>query len=99
VLVGADAERFFAPPDPGGRLWVGIRLQDRPDRREIAAREPARCGTMPRSRPPVGRLSEDDEAAGHWRLAPLRAIETATSTHMSANTHGSPHPCGDGSGR
>jgi predicted DNA-binding protein (MmcQ/YjbR family) len=37
VLVGADAERFFAPPYLGGRGWVGVRLHGRPDWEEIAA--------------------------------------------------------------
>jgi predicted DNA-binding protein (MmcQ/YjbR family) len=37
VLVGADAERFFAPPYLGGRGWVGVRLHGSPDWEEIAA--------------------------------------------------------------
>lgn len=37
VLVGADPERFFAPPYLGGRGWVGMRLHGRPDWNEVAA--------------------------------------------------------------
>lgn len=37
VLIGADPERFFAPPYLGGRGWVGVRLHGRPDWNEVAA--------------------------------------------------------------
>ena len=37
VLVGADPERFFAPPYVGPKGWIGIRLDDAPDWAEVAA--------------------------------------------------------------
>ena len=36
VLVGADPERFFAPPYVGHRGWIGMRLDDGPDWAEVA---------------------------------------------------------------
>lgn len=36
VLVGADPERFFAPPYVGPKGWVGMRLDRRPDWDEVA---------------------------------------------------------------
>jgi predicted DNA-binding protein (MmcQ/YjbR family) len=36
ILVGADAERFFAPPYVGPKGWVGIFLDRRPDWNEVA---------------------------------------------------------------
>jgi len=35
-LIAVDPERFFRPPYVGGRGWVGIRLDVRPDWAEIA---------------------------------------------------------------
>jgi predicted DNA-binding protein (MmcQ/YjbR family) len=37
VLVGADPERFFAPPYVGSKGWIGVRLDDGPDWQEVAA--------------------------------------------------------------
>jgi predicted DNA-binding protein (MmcQ/YjbR family) len=37
VLVGADPARFFVPPYVGHKGWVGMRLDDRPNWREVAA--------------------------------------------------------------
>jgi predicted DNA-binding protein (MmcQ/YjbR family) len=37
VLVGADPERFFAPPYVGPKGWVGMRLCDAPDWAEVEA--------------------------------------------------------------
>lgn len=37
VLIGADAKRFFMPPYVGSRGWVGVRLDDKPDREEVSA--------------------------------------------------------------
>ena len=37
VLVGADPERFFAPPYVGHKGWVGVRLDRGPDWAEVAA--------------------------------------------------------------
>jgi len=36
VLVGADPERFFIPPYVGPKGWIGMRLDRRPDWREVA---------------------------------------------------------------
>jgi predicted DNA-binding protein (MmcQ/YjbR family) len=36
VLVGADPERFFAPPYVGPKGWVGMRLDRDPDWAEVA---------------------------------------------------------------
>lgn len=36
VLVGADPERFFVPPYVGHKGWIGMRLDDAPDWREVA---------------------------------------------------------------
>jgi predicted DNA-binding protein (MmcQ/YjbR family) len=36
VLVGADPERFFAPPYVGPKGWVGMRLDSAPDWDEVA---------------------------------------------------------------
>ena len=36
VLVGADPERFFAPPYVGPKGWIGMRLDRRPDWDEAA---------------------------------------------------------------
>ncbi len=35
VLVGADPDRFFAPPYLGPKGWIGIRLTRRPDWAEV----------------------------------------------------------------
>ena len=35
VLVGADPERFFAPPYVGPKGWVGMRLDPPPDWAEV----------------------------------------------------------------
>jgi hypothetical protein len=35
VLVGADPDRFFAPPYVGPKGWIGIRLTKRPDWAEV----------------------------------------------------------------
>jgi predicted DNA-binding protein (MmcQ/YjbR family) len=37
VLVGADADRFFAPPYLGPKGWIGVRLHPPPDWEEVAA--------------------------------------------------------------
>lgn len=37
ILVGADPDRFFAPPYVGPKGWVGMRLDDAPDWAEVAA--------------------------------------------------------------
>lgn len=37
VLVGADPERFFAPPYVGPKGWVGIHLDRKPNWDEVAA--------------------------------------------------------------
>src|SRR5262245_46189198 len=37
VLVGADPDRFFVPPYVGHKGWIGMRLDRRPDWREVAA--------------------------------------------------------------
>jgi len=37
ILVGADPDRFFAPPYLGHRGWIGVWLDRSPDWREIAA--------------------------------------------------------------
>jgi predicted DNA-binding protein (MmcQ/YjbR family) len=36
VLIGADPELFFSPPYYGSKGWVGMRLDRRPDWREVA---------------------------------------------------------------
>jgi predicted DNA-binding protein (MmcQ/YjbR family) len=36
VLVGADPKRFFIPPYVGPKGWIGMRLDRRPDWREVA---------------------------------------------------------------
>jgi predicted DNA-binding protein (MmcQ/YjbR family) len=36
VLVGADPDRFFAPPYVGPKGWVGMRLDHEPDWSEVA---------------------------------------------------------------
>jgi predicted DNA-binding protein (MmcQ/YjbR family) len=36
VLVGADPDRFFVPPYVGHKGWIGMRLDDAPDWREVA---------------------------------------------------------------
>ena len=35
VLVGADPDRFFAPPYVGPKGWVGMRLDEKPDWDEV----------------------------------------------------------------
>ncbi len=35
VLIGADSDRFFAPPYVGPKGWIGIRLTKRPDWAEV----------------------------------------------------------------
>jgi predicted DNA-binding protein (MmcQ/YjbR family) len=37
VLIGADSDRFFAPPYVGPKGWIGIRLTKRPDWAEVDA--------------------------------------------------------------
>jgi predicted DNA-binding protein (MmcQ/YjbR family) len=37
VLVGADPQRFFVPPYVGQKGWVGMRLDGRPDWKEVEA--------------------------------------------------------------
>jgi len=37
ILVGADPKRFFVPPYVGHKGWVGMRLDQRVDWREVAA--------------------------------------------------------------
>jgi predicted DNA-binding protein (MmcQ/YjbR family) len=36
ILVGADPERFFVPPYVGHRGWIGVRLDNKVDWREVA---------------------------------------------------------------
>jgi hypothetical protein len=36
ILVGADPRRFFVPPYVGHKGWVGMRLDNRVDWREVA---------------------------------------------------------------
>lgn len=36
VLVGADPDRFFAPPYVGPKGWIGVRIDRKPDWKEIA---------------------------------------------------------------
>lgn len=36
ILVGADPERFFAPPYVGPKGWIGMRLSGEPDWGEVA---------------------------------------------------------------
>ena len=36
ILVGADPERFFVPPYVGSKGWIGMVLDDGPDRDEAA---------------------------------------------------------------
>ena len=35
VLIGADPERFFRPPYVGHKGWVGMRLDNNPDWKEV----------------------------------------------------------------
>ncbi|CAN5316437.1 MmcQ/YjbR family DNA-binding protein [soil metagenome] len=37
VLIGADPDRFFAPPYVGPKGWIGVHLDKRPDWKEVAA--------------------------------------------------------------
>ena len=37
ILTGADPDRFFAPPYVGPKGWVGMRLDKKPDWKEVAA--------------------------------------------------------------
>ena len=37
VLVGADPETFFVPPYVGPKGWIGMRLDSRPDWKEVSA--------------------------------------------------------------
>jgi predicted DNA-binding protein (MmcQ/YjbR family) len=37
VLIGADPETFFRPPYVGSKGWVGMRLDQKPDRKEVEA--------------------------------------------------------------
>ena len=37
VLIGADPETFFRPPYVGHKGWVGMRLDTKPDWKEVAA--------------------------------------------------------------
>ncbi|HEY4161561.1 MAG TPA: MmcQ/YjbR family DNA-binding protein [Dongiaceae bacterium] len=37
ILVGADPDRFFAPPYVGPKGWVGMRLDNKPDWKEVEA--------------------------------------------------------------
>jgi predicted DNA-binding protein (MmcQ/YjbR family) len=37
VLIGADPEFFFRPPYVGHKGWVGMRLDAKPDWKEVAA--------------------------------------------------------------
>jgi predicted DNA-binding protein (MmcQ/YjbR family) len=37
ILIGADPERFFAPPYVGPKGWVGMRLDAEPDWEEVRA--------------------------------------------------------------
>jgi hypothetical protein len=45
AMIDEDPERFFSPPYVGGRGWLGVRLDRRPDWEEIAAicEEAYRC--------------------------------------------------------
>jgi predicted DNA-binding protein (MmcQ/YjbR family) len=36
ILIGADPDRFFAPPYVGPKGWIGVRLDDGPDWAEVA---------------------------------------------------------------
>lgn len=36
ILIGADPERFFAPPYVGPKGWIGIRIDSKPDWGELA---------------------------------------------------------------
>ena len=36
VLVGADPERFYVPPYVGHKGWIGMRLDRKPDWKEVA---------------------------------------------------------------
>jgi predicted DNA-binding protein (MmcQ/YjbR family) len=36
ILLGADPDRFFAPPYVGPKGWVGVHLDRRPDWAEVA---------------------------------------------------------------
>jgi predicted DNA-binding protein (MmcQ/YjbR family) len=36
ILIGADPQRFFAPPYVGHKGWIGMRLDRRVDWREVA---------------------------------------------------------------
>jgi len=35
ILVGADPDRFFAPPYVGPKGWIGMRLEPAPDWEEV----------------------------------------------------------------
>jgi len=35
ILIGADPKRFFRPPYLGHRGWIGVRLDDKPDWKEV----------------------------------------------------------------
>jgi predicted DNA-binding protein (MmcQ/YjbR family) len=37
ILVGADPGRFFAPPYVGPKGWIGMRLDNKPDWKEVEA--------------------------------------------------------------
>jgi predicted DNA-binding protein (MmcQ/YjbR family) len=37
ILIGADPDRFFAPPYVGPKGWVGMRLDNKPDWKEVEA--------------------------------------------------------------
>jgi predicted DNA-binding protein (MmcQ/YjbR family) len=37
ILLGADPDRFFAPPYVGPKGWVGVHLDHRPDWTEVAS--------------------------------------------------------------
>jgi predicted DNA-binding protein (MmcQ/YjbR family) len=37
ILIGADADRFFAPPYVGPKGWVGMYLDKQPDWKEVKA--------------------------------------------------------------
>ncbi len=37
ALVDEEPDRFFVPPYVGGRGWLGVRLDRKPDWNEIAA--------------------------------------------------------------
>ena len=36
ILIGADPDRFFAPPYVGPKGWIGMRLDNGPDWEEVA---------------------------------------------------------------